>query len=255
MFVLPWQQLTVFTGDTLSVAECLFVLSSSPQLTTCTFLYLIPGTDGREEITHSSLQDLSISNSAPDVLRYIDLPVLRDLYLTRPTNIRGNVLSQLFARCAPTLHRLHYAPTYRYRDGVSLAWFVAMPQLAELDLSGVGAQFMGDFVRALDRTHAPAFLSCLSTLRIECEWCEVGAELVEALASRCADGDVGLDALSWVLESDPPAQIRSVRLRSFSLVWAEEGWIDVQRVEALLQLARRGMAIHIGSSKENYVRA
>jgi hypothetical protein len=44
-------------------------------------------------------------------------------------------------------------------------------------------------------------------------------------------------------------------LRSFSLVWAEEGWIDVQRVEALLQLARRGMAIHIGSSKENYVRA
>ncbi|KAJ7936155.1 hypothetical protein B0H13DRAFT_2649450 [Mycena leptocephala] len=239
MLVLPWHQLTMFTGDTLSVAECLFVLRHSPRLTICTFLYLIPGTAGGERLTHFSLEDLSISNSTADVLRYIDMPALHDLYLTRPTDFGADTLSELFARCAHSLRRLHYAPTYRYRDGASVAWFGAMPQLMELDLSGVGAQFVSGFVRALDRGLASTFLPRLRTLQIQCDWCQVGAELVVALASRCADEGLG--------------PIKVIRLQSFRLVWAEVGWIDPEHGDVLLELVQRGMAIHIGSARENYV--
>ncbi|KAJ7278569.1 hypothetical protein C8J57DRAFT_165578 [Mycena rebaudengoi] len=189
-----------------------------------------------------SLQDLSISHGAPDVLCYVDLPVLRDLYLTRPTNIRADVLQQLLAPCAPSLCRLHYAPIFRYRDGISVAWFLAMPLLAELDLGGVGARFMSAFTHALDRAHAQTFLPSLQTLRIGCESCEVGGELVAVLASRC-DGGIGSDLLDATL----------VQLKSFHLVWAEEGWIDPSFMDVLSELVRRGMTIHIGSVKDNYV--
>jgi hypothetical protein len=37
------------------------------------------------------------------------------------------------------------------------------------------------------------------------------------------------------------------------LVWAEVGWIDPEDGDVLLELVQRGMAIHIGSARENYV--
>ncbi|KAJ6589496.1 hypothetical protein B0H19DRAFT_238326 [Mycena capillaripes] len=254
MLVLPWHQLTTFTGDTLSVAECLFVLRSSPHLTTCTFLYLTPGTAAGEGLTHSCLTDLSISNSTADVLRYIDLPALRDLYLTRPTGFGVDALRQLFAHCAPSLRLLHYAPTYRYRGAISIAWFAAMPQLAELDLGGVGGHFMYDFMRALDRGSAPAFLPHLRTLRIQCDSYEVDAELVAALASRCADGEADSGAADVMLNlGETEMEAGSVKLHSFRLVWAEKGWIDTPHVDALLKLVQLGMRIHVGSAKDNYI--
>ncbi|KAJ7208807.1 hypothetical protein C8J57DRAFT_1257753 [Mycena rebaudengoi] len=110
-----------------------------------------------------------------------------------------------------------------------------MPLLAELDLGGVGARFMSAFTHALDRAHAQTFLPSLQTLRIGCESCEVGGELVAVLASRC-DGGIGSDLLDATL----------VQLKSFHLVWAEEGWIDPSFMDVLSELVRRGMTIHIG---------
>ncbi|KAJ7785434.1 hypothetical protein B0H14DRAFT_3506908 [Mycena olivaceomarginata] len=202
ILAIPWHQLTAFTGDSLSVAECFAV-----------------GTH-----THT-LHDLSISHSAPDILRYIELPTLRNLYLTRPQNIPIDVLQQLLTRCASSLCRFHYAPTFRYRHSIDVVWFLAMPQLVDLDLSGVGTWFMS----ALPRT-----------MHIECEGYEVGGELVAALASRCTDVSAGPGLLDMILEP----------LKSFRLVWAEEGGLDLSSMDALSELVRRGMTIHIGPAKE-----
>ncbi|KAJ7364694.1 hypothetical protein DFH08DRAFT_276250 [Mycena albidolilacea] len=243
ILAIPWHQLTAFTGDSLSVAECLFVFRSCPRLTTCTFLYLVPGFSAVGTHTHS-LHDLSISHSAPDILRYIELPTLRNLYLTRPQNMPIDVLQQLLIRCGSSLCRFHYAPTFRYRHSIDVVWFLAMPQLVDLDLSGVGTWFMSALVQALDRKHAPTFLPSLRTMHIECEGYEVGGELVAALASRCTDVSVGLGLLDMILEP----------LKSFRLVWTEEGGLDLSSMDALSELVRRGMTIHIGPAKENYLK-
>ncbi|KAJ7659150.1 hypothetical protein DFH06DRAFT_1472575 [Mycena polygramma] len=243
---LPWGQLTTFTGDSLSVAECLFVLRSSPRLTKCTFIYLLPGASGGRNLTHSSLEDFSISNSAADILGYIELPALRGLHLAKLMLIDTNALRRLFACCAPSLHRLQYAPTYLYRDSVFIH---AMPHLTDLDLSGVGTQFTHAFVRSLNRLHEPMFLPSLRTLRIECEWrdigVEAGAEVVAALTSRSTDnGEVGFGT-----------QVGAVKLRSFRLIWAEDSWLDALHASAMLELIQGGMDIHIGSARENYIYA
>ncbi|KAJ7603465.1 hypothetical protein DFH06DRAFT_1350155 [Mycena polygramma] len=245
MLMLPWGQLTTFTGDSFSVAECLFVLRASPRLT-CTFLYLPPGAPGGRNLTHSSLEDFSISNSAADILGYIELPALRDLHLTKLTLIDTHALRRLFAGCAPSVHRLHYAPTYLYRDSVFID---AMPHLTNLDLSSVSTQFTHAFVRSLNRLHEPTFLPGLRTLRIECEWreigMEVGAEVVAALTSRSTDNDdVGFGT-----------QVCAVKLRSFRLIWAEEGWLDALHMSAMLELIQGGMDINIGSAREYYIYA
>jgi hypothetical protein len=119
-----------------------------------------------------------------------------------------------------------------------------MPQLVDLDLSGVGTWFMSALVQALDRKLAPTFLPSLRTMHIECEGYEVGGELVAALASRCTDVSAGLGLLDMILEP----------LKSFRLVWAEEGGLDLSSMDALSELVRRGMTIHIGPAKENYLK-
>ncbi|KAJ7772176.1 hypothetical protein B0H16DRAFT_1451257 [Mycena metata] len=231
IFVLPWHQLTVFTGDTMSIEESLFILRSCPGLTACTFLDLIPGKTGRERLTHTAIQNFSLINGSASVLAYLDVPALRNLTLTRSTDLRdAHVVRDFLARCAPSLAQLHYTPMFRDRIEVSLPWFASASRLTEVDLRGMSARLARDLTHALDRRHAPAFLPHLRRLWIECDYWAVDGVAVAALASRFSGSS---ETASDVAE-----------LKYFRMVWGEGkgGRIESQHLAALarkhVQLAR-----------------
>ncbi|KAJ7480664.1 hypothetical protein FB451DRAFT_152300 [Mycena latifolia] len=234
--LLPWHQLTTFTADSASVADCLFVLKSAPRLTTCTFLYLLAGTGDREGITHGSLTDLSISNGAGDILEYLDLPRLRDLYLTRLAGFPLPAFLRLISRCATTVRRFHYYPAYRSRGAISVAWFRTMALLTEVNLSWVSETFQRDFLCMLNRQMDDSFLPHLHTLEMACEVYDVDQELVEALASRSTDSG-------------------GAKLASFRMILGADGVIEDDYLDELLELVAQGMKVHIGPSRDNYVSA
>ncbi|KAJ7129206.1 hypothetical protein C8R44DRAFT_72477 [Mycena epipterygia] len=88
--VLPWQQLTKFTGTDFTVYDCLEVLELIPRLVECTFAvsdsqlqYEDPGPSNI--ISHLHLKSLSFSTSTHRVrninpLLYLRLPALETLY-------------------------------------------------------------------------------------------------------------------------------------------------------------------------------
>ncbi|KAJ7036041.1 hypothetical protein C8F04DRAFT_1096727 [Mycena alexandri] len=243
VFVLPWHQLTAFTGDTLSIEECLFILRSCPGLTACILLDVIPGKNtARDRLKHSAMQDFSLLNGSASILAYLDLPVLHNLTLTRTTNLADpHVVRDFLARCAPSLVQLHYTPMFRDRIEVSLPWFASASQLTEVDLRGVSVHLARDLTRALDRRHAPAFLPRLRRLWIECDYWEIDGMCVAALASRFSGSSESASGL--------------VELKFFRMVWGEKAGsrLESQHFAALVRLVWRGMNIHIGSAKENYI--
>ncbi|KAJ6543225.1 hypothetical protein DFH09DRAFT_1173715 [Mycena vulgaris] len=243
IFILPWHQLTTFTADRISVIDCLFVLRSAAHLTTCTFLYLLPEMPGHRSITHASLRDFSISNGAGNILQYLDLPSLRDLYLTKVSGFPLDAFLQLLTGCATSLRRFHYYPIYRNRGLISAEWFRITGRLTYIDLGGMDARFQREFMSLLDRTRNAGFLPHLCTLQIACEACEVGGELVAALASR-APGLPGTVLAEFRMISEALA---------FRMAWEVEGGIEDVHLDALQGLVMRGMRIHIGPRAENYV--
>ncbi|KAJ6532187.1 hypothetical protein DFH09DRAFT_1093021 [Mycena vulgaris] len=174
--ILPWHRLKTFIADRISVVDCLFGLPhiSPPALSSICFR----GCRGMIVFLtrDASLRDFGISNGTGDILQYLDLPSLRDLYLTKVSGFPLDAFLQLLTGCATSLRPFHYYPIYHNRGLISAEWFRTTERLLDIDLDGMDARFHREFMRLLDRTRDSGFLPHLCTLQIACEACEVAPQ-------------------------------------------------------------------------------
>jgi hypothetical protein len=120
---------------------------------------------------------------------------------------------------------------------LSTEWFVAMPNLTDIEVSYPPREFLYDFVAKLDRTQHRGFLPYLRSLAFQKRYMDVKPSMLNALSSRCA------------------ASAESSMLESFLLSWPSGmlAYVDQSLIPAFRGLVDRGMAIHIGPMEGNLI--
>ncbi|KAJ7482649.1 hypothetical protein FB451DRAFT_121241 [Mycena latifolia] len=243
---LPWTQLTSLNGEGLSTLDCLRLLRHTPMLTKCAFSGIYDANPSASPvIVHPSLKELSISQGAGELVQFLDLPALRALSLTYAT-FPADALASFFTRSPASLRQFTYFPaaTRASPAPASLDWFRAMSGLTSLTVGDHSDNFIDTFFRALNCTTDSGFLPHLRALEVHALSFTVDAPVIDALRSRFAESDV--DAGAGFLES-----VRFVCCsRHYDIDWEEAGDIDW---DALYNLAERGLDVHIGPEKENFL--
>ncbi|KAJ6477833.1 hypothetical protein C8R47DRAFT_1051438 [Mycena vitilis] len=216
--LLPWRQITTFSGERFTVTECHRVLCDLPLLTKCTFTWLVAQ---RNEdpviISHPVLKELTLEGDYAGLLRVLDLPTLTDLSIERYSS--------------PPL------PNFE--------WFRTVHGLTSVKL-GVSAEFARAFLLGLDRTKDADLLPHLESLEVASFDHTVDEPVIIALRSRSPGftSNNGTTALGY---------LRLVAVRSYGEdlpSWEEMGLIDW---DALCDLWYDGMDVHVGTKQDNYL--
>ncbi|KAJ6587792.1 hypothetical protein B0H10DRAFT_2093411 [Mycena sp. CBHHK59/15] len=237
MFSLPWGQLTTFTCESLPGEEILDLLYSAHSLIECTVSvdpYIV--VFHTKTIQNLRLQSLTLlDGSRMDFLRFLKLPVLRNLHLIDIEDIDNNHLLSFLSRSGASLQRFSCMSG---GELISVQWFCTMAGLVDVELRAPGWTFLTNFFRMLDRTQNKDFLPNLGKLTLlDCE--NSGDEdLMKALSSRCSLGPDGL-----------------TKLESFKLIWPPRCYVVVSKstVIQLRDLVSRDMKIHFGSERRSVV--
>ncbi|KAJ6461639.1 hypothetical protein DFH09DRAFT_1175758, partial [Mycena vulgaris] len=247
MLLLPWGQLTTFTGERFSVADCLRVLRDSALLKKCTLTNLEyePQT-GWGILTHSSIEDLTLSDGAGQLLHFLNLPVLTALSLDSIAFF-DDPPTAFLTRSSISLRTFTYAELHCGTDTISLEWFRIMKRLTAVKLSDVTDTFVRTFLLTFNRTVDPNFLPHLRGLEMihNSQFIHtVDAPVMDALRSRYSAS--AAESSASKLES-----LRLVRHNiQYSLDWEEIGDIDW---DALYDLGTDGMDIYVGMPEENFL--
>ncbi|KAJ6558812.1 hypothetical protein DFH09DRAFT_1162569 [Mycena vulgaris] len=247
MLLLPWGQLTIFTGERFSIADCLRVLRDSALLKKCTFTNLEhePQT-GWGILTHSSLEDLTLSDGAGQLLHFLNLPALVAVSLDSIAFF-DDPPTAFFTRSSTSLRTFTYTELHCGTDTISLEWLRIMKHLTAVKLSDTTDTFVRLFSLTLNRTVDPNFLPSLRGLEMvhNSQFIHtVDAPVTDALRSRYSASAAESSASN--LES-----LRLVRHNiQYSLDWEEIGDIDW---DALYDLRMEGMDIYVGTPDENFL--
>ncbi|KAF7352427.1 F-box domain-containing protein [Mycena venus] len=134
LITLPWAQLTQFTGEVYTIAECLEALRLMPSLTHCAFAAfdLSPSSSPRsfsqssvamnadpESFTHPNVRHLQLFSSTSDsglladsvcVLAFLTLPALQTLEIRGVKDYDQTVIDSFLSRSSPPLRRLSISP-------------------------------------------------------------------------------------------------------------------------------------------------
>ncbi|KAJ7673777.1 hypothetical protein DFH06DRAFT_1081621 [Mycena polygramma] len=216
--LLPWGQITTFSGERFTVTDCRRVLRDLPLLTKCTFTWLVAEPNAAPVIiTHPVLKELTLEGDYADLLRILDLPTLRQLSIERYSS--------------PLL------PNFE--------WFRTVHGLTSVKLN-VKAEFARAFLLALDRGKETDFLPHLESLEIASFDHKVDAPVTTALWSRSP-------GFTSNLGTTPLGYLRLVAVRSYGEdlpSWEEMGPIDW---DALCDLWYDGMDVHVGTEQDNYL--
>ncbi|KAJ7205097.1 hypothetical protein B0H12DRAFT_1243516 [Mycena haematopus] len=247
---LPWSNLTAFTAQRITAAECLRVLSDAPLLARCSFSVTAgPAPTNASPITHASLREFTLHGS--NILSLLTLPNIR--VLTTDTSASNDELGQFIKRSAESLREFSFTlpPT---SNAVSIDWFWTARGLRTVSLLGVPSQFTSEFFQAL-RSEADAagvpFLPQLRWLEIRQADLKADAAIVSALRSR------------WIDRRPNTVQLRSVRLvdskqfhfvsltPEYATLWNQlDASIDW---DGLYDLGMEGMEVYVGSPETNFV--
>ncbi|KAJ6576161.1 hypothetical protein DFH09DRAFT_1150531 [Mycena vulgaris] len=222
-----FQPLTTFTGERFSVADCLRVLRDSALLKKCTFTNLEYQT-GWDILIHSSLEVLTLSDGAGQLLDFLDLHALTALSLDFIAFFDDPPTA--FLTHSSTSHRTFtYVELHCGTDTISLGWFRIIKHLTAVKLSNVTNTFVRTFFLTLNRTVDSNFLPHLR-----------GLEMVHN-SQFIHTVDV---------PHIEPDSLRLVRHNiQYSLDWEEIGDIDW---DTLYNLGTDGMDIYVGTP-ENFL--
>ncbi|KAJ7368784.1 hypothetical protein DFH08DRAFT_727614 [Mycena albidolilacea] len=120
--VLPWQQITKFTGELYSVEDCLEAISLMPNLLECTFSAFELENDDADElavVSHPNMQYLALLTttsilgkraSSVEVLTLIRLPALRTLEILDTDDFDEEELDAFLELSSPPLRKLTVRP-------------------------------------------------------------------------------------------------------------------------------------------------
>ncbi|KAJ7118586.1 hypothetical protein C8R43DRAFT_96126 [Mycena crocata] len=151
--LLPWHQLTKFTGSNFELEECLEVLRLAPELEECTFAVQF-GCDAPSScsLTHLRLQSLTL---LPDregdcwgyILQYLTLPSLNSLQIS-PSDFSGEFFEKFLSRSSAPLRRVSITPDRWFNFDEWEKCFRLMSDLEELHLGCLEVEFQTDFMKA-----------------------------------------------------------------------------------------------------------
>ncbi|KAJ6606299.1 hypothetical protein DFH09DRAFT_966484 [Mycena vulgaris] len=251
--VLPWVQLTRFTGDLLSIQECLYVLEKASSLVECNFYACI---GGQPSVT--ALQPLPLitrlrldgnqQRNLMDVLHYLTLPTLEFLELRNspplaehPTNAEFalGVLRSFLSRSSCPLRELHLV-TGNALNALLFHCFGLMPSLEILDIiySNVA---IGTATLKWLHTSLNIFprLKSLSMHYTVTESIPYDDAVIAMLFSR----------------SNTTNNRGTAQLERFKLSWTgfHVPYPDAQILDRFKVLVGRGMQVHLGPSDASWI--
>ncbi|KAJ7671011.1 hypothetical protein B0H17DRAFT_197270 [Mycena rosella] len=248
--VLPWAQLTSFTGHLLSAEECLYVLREASSLTECNLYHFIDGHPGFTMslplvlplITKLRLEG-SVEQNLVDVLQYLTLPALEFLELrTAPPSTENPATNPLLLGTLITFLPRSSCPLLEFRlitsrtlHTVLFQCLSAMPTLKVLDITWFSTSHHVHNT-ILQQLHTPsALLPHLQSLSVHYTTPPVlpyDDELIAMLFSRSNRNDTA----------------GAARLERFSLSWNgfHLPYPDAQTLDRFKALLGRGMQIHLG---------
>ncbi|KAJ6560219.1 hypothetical protein B0H19DRAFT_1146825 [Mycena capillaripes] len=232
LFAIPWNNVTVFTGEEHSSRECVDLLRLAPSLVQCTFIepYLVPDTP---TISHSGLK--SFTTNSDILLEFLKLSALQTLELQElgidDTHIENEHLHSFISHSSKSLHNFSMAIV-----PPPLSCLSDMVSLTDLELYNPGSEYLTDFFGLLNRAKHRNFLPHLEILTLEECSPYVNAILLEALSSRCTVPQAG-----------------EARFRFFRQIWspqtatdALEGFYQQGFGAALEELVENGLKVYIG---------
>ncbi|KAJ7223919.1 hypothetical protein C8J57DRAFT_1731382 [Mycena rebaudengoi] len=236
---LPWDHLTAFTGEHMTVADCLWVLRAAPLLIECTLGNMDDADEGptRKLVSHSRLQKLRLPDYGFHLLRFLDLPALQALYLDDLYLGEGDESGWLlpFISRSLSLHlfSLKLRPYRSSQKPLGNNSFRAMYKLRDFEFHDTMPDFERHFLSMLDRTKETDFLPNLRSLSFFSDNHIVDSELLHALSTRCTG--------------------EGMKLESFRLIWPEMTHVPTSTLQlpSLRKLVKDGMKIHIGAKRNN----
>ncbi|KAF7352232.1 hypothetical protein MVEN_01186600 [Mycena venus] len=224
---IPWERLTVFTGEQLSSKECVDVLRSAPLLTKAAFYNtrMVPNTP---TISHPNLKSLDVERNDNILLQFLTLPTLQELDMG-DGKMKDVHLLQFLSRTSSSLLKLASGEV-PFR---SLSQMLALTNLKLYDPRG---EFIDQLFRMLDRNREhPGFLPQLQVLEIEDTFPYVNGWLVAGLISRRTATEDG-----------------GAKLQYFRQFWKNQSLqinYDGRDGRDLADLIKDGMDIYIGPKK------
>ncbi|KAJ7368767.1 hypothetical protein DFH08DRAFT_32833 [Mycena albidolilacea] len=260
--VLPWQQLTKFTGKSYYAEECLDAIRLMPNLVDCAFSAFEErdgGMDRLEAVSHPNMQHLTLlaTGSYPpysaNILRLLTFPALQTLEFSGTDNFDAEELDSFLRRSSPPLRKLAVHP---FEGGVELqlsSHFLALIGLVELEIWRPARNFLSSFLTtfgcdanllpqlrnlALLGCHIPEDKEYSTSPEDEPDFDEILRLAAEPITKR--------------REILPEcAQLQSFRVTSEKL--CESAWYSEEDLLPFRKLKELGMDVYIGTERRSVV--
>ncbi|KAJ7135821.1 hypothetical protein C8R44DRAFT_729373 [Mycena epipterygia] len=248
--ILPWELVENFRAISITPQECLDVLRAAPSLRKFEFYgsYNNSFID-QSIILHARLTSFRFCSGNQEIMRYLALPALEDLYFGNLLELEDDIFLPFLTRSRGSLRNFTFSC---WSPGLVLPmqWFRHMAHLTSLTLPHLQPQSRVNFVRALTREHEREFLPTLKDLTLT-DWNpdDVDMQLLDALETRCTRTET----------EDGQARMQ---LKSFRLIWTAElpgtsipslgiASLVHRHGVALRDLQGSGMRIHIGTENKD----
>ncbi|KAJ7144931.1 hypothetical protein C8R43DRAFT_1237696 [Mycena crocata] len=245
IFVLPWAQLTSFTGTSLNFAECMLVLSEATALLDCHLFDVFPGRDADSALLKPlilssetfEMDSRDDSTSDPDLLwDALTMPRLGELTMSFPHSLQFEAFLQRSAahlRSVTIRHPMHFHAELCTRLSF-------MPTISSLELESPHSSDVDEFVDFLGGGNLPHLKDVV---------------IIDIIRGQGEVTTFSYDALLELLLSprlDPSAGF--TRLESLRFSWSAHGDEDFElddRARATLDTLRAdGMRLDIGPTVE-----
>ncbi|KAJ7094411.1 hypothetical protein C8R44DRAFT_890436 [Mycena epipterygia] len=227
---LPWNQITKFTGQLYTLAECFEALHLMPNMTECAFSML----------GHRDPDDLP----PPEILQFLILPGLQTLEILGAEDFSEIILDSFLTRSSPPLRKLAIRPLDS--EGaieIDLFSFLTVNGLTDLEIWYPAHHFVSLFF---------GFFACDKTLL---------PQLQTLSFSGCRSMDDGSEAsLNDILEiaAAPMTQRRTLegvaKIQSFRVASeSRRPFFSEEQIRPFKKLKSEGMQIHVGPETESFV--
>jgi hypothetical protein len=261
--VLPWQQLTKFTGKSYYVEECLDAIRLMPNLADCAFSAFeerYGDIDRLEAVSHPNIRHLTLLETAPDydlssarILRLLTLPALQTLEFSGTDNFDAEELDSFLERSSPPLRKLAVRPL---EGGVELQLsspFLALIGLVELEIWRPARNFLSSFLTTfgcdanlLPQLRKLAFLGCRIPEDEEDDVEPEGGANVDEILRDAAEPVTKRRKILLGC-----AQLQSFRVISKKL--CESARYSKEDLLPFEKLKESGMDVHIGTQRQSVV--
>ncbi|KAJ7682362.1 hypothetical protein DFH06DRAFT_1160904 [Mycena polygramma] len=262
LVTLPWHQLTKFTGELYTTAECLQALRFMPNVESCTFaafeipppsspalFFHSPHVDDLQPVTHPSLKHLTLARcsadyalaDSADVLAFLTLPALQTLEIRGVKDFDHVVLDSFLSRSSPPLRSLALHPLDPQKRGTDLCLssaFTSLP-LTHLEIAHPSALFLS---------------LCFACFHREPTESQVLPRLRNLSFVRCPSADARAIVRMAATPIVERAHLNAVGpLQSFRVVASESPVLADAELLPFKWLKASGMNVHIGTEGESLV--